>query len=432
LTCSACGDDLPAGASFCEACGADLVAADGTAPASAANSAGAPPRAATPGMTVPGAITPGATIPGATTPAANSPAIPTPAAPEVTAPAGDESPLDIGWTGVVPGGGNVYEQAVVATPCTACGQGNYVDGYCDNCGAKQADPRDHFEESPATWVGGVCDIGRRHTRNEDALALAAEATPGSRAVLVVCDGVSNTTDSHVASLAGAKAARGILDKPLSAGVGTPEATKAAAVRRLDEAVQAANKAVIATVADKNDPNPPSCTFTGAIVTRASGSGIGTTGITAYVGNVGDSRIYWLPDGTEGAEQLSRDDSYAADRIAAGVERKEAETGPMAHSITRWLGIDAPDDITPHTREVAVDRPGWLMLCSDGLWNYCSAAADMQALVARLVAEGSGQTPTALAGALVDFANNAGGADNITVALARIDLVGPSGGDGRNG
>jgi len=418
LTCSTCGADLPAGASFCEACGADLVAADGTAPASVA-----PPSAASPQ---------GATIPATINPAPANPAVPIPAAPEVTAPAGDESPLDIGWTGVVPGGGNVYEQAVVATPCTACGQGNYVDGYCDNCGAKQADPRDHFEESPATWVGGVCDIGRRHTRNEDALALAAESTPGSRAVLVVCDGVSNTTDSHVASLAGAKAARGILDKPLSAGVGTPEATKSAAVRRLDEAVQAANKAVIATVADKNDPNPPSCTFTGAIVTRASGSGIGTTGITAYVGNVGDSRIYWLPDGTEGAEQLSRDDSYAADRIAAGVERKEAETGPMAHSITRWLGIDAPDDITPHTREVAVDRPGWLMLCSDGLWNYCSAAADMQALVARLVAEGSGQTPTALAGALVDFANNAGGADNITVALARIDLVGPSGGDGRNG
>jgi serine/threonine protein phosphatase PrpC len=336
--------------------------------------------------------------------------------------AGEESPLDIGWTGVVPGARSAYEQAPSAPTCPACGQGHFLDGYCDHCGAKEPDPRDHIEESPATWVGGVSDIGRRHTRNEDAVALAAEPALGTRAVLVVCDGVSNTTDSHIASLAGARAARTVLDQPLATGVGTPEAIRAAAVRRLNEAVQAANAAVIATVTDRADPTPPSCTFTGAVV----------TGGTAVVGNVGDSRIYWLPDSGDGARQLSRDDSYAADRIASGVERKEAETGPMAHSITRWLGIDAPDDLTPHTTEVALDRAGWLMLCSDGLWNYCSEASDLQALLARLTGEGRAGTPTELARALVDFANNAGGADNITVALARVEQAAPTEGDGAHG
>jgi len=65
-------------------------------------------------------------------------------------------------------------------------------------------------------------------------------------------------------------------------------------------------------------------------------------------------------------------------------------------------------------------PGWLLVCSDGLWNYCSAAEDLAALV-RDTAEGPPEEaePLTLAGALVDWANTQGGQDNITVALARI-------------
>ncbi len=42
------------------------------------------------------------------------------------------------------------------------------------------------------------------------MALDAHPEPGSRAVLVVCDGVSTSTDSDVASLAAARAARDVL------------------------------------------------------------------------------------------------------------------------------------------------------------------------------------------------------------------------------
>lgn len=321
---------------------------------------------------------------------------------------GEESPLDIGWTGVVPGTASEYDATPTPVRCGTCGDGTYQDGYCNQCGAKEPNPRDHLEESASTWVGGVSDIGRRHARNEDALALSSRPDPASTAVLVVCDGVSNTTDSDVASLAACRAARTVLEQPLSAGMGVADAARAAAYRRLGEAVAAANTAVIATTT-KDDPASPSCTFTGAIV----------AGRTAYVGNVGDSRIYWLPDGTEGARQLSVDDSVAAERIASGIERKVAETGPMAHSITRWLGIDAPDDLTPHTHSVDLAGPGWLMLCSDGLWNYCSDAKELQQLIGDILAKGTPAEPIALARALVGFANNAGGADNITVAFARI-------------
>jgi serine/threonine protein phosphatase PrpC len=72
----------------------------------------------------------------------------------------------------------------------------------------------------------------------------------------------------------------------------------------------------------------------------------------------------------------------------------------------------------------VQGPGWLLACSDGLWNYCSAPEDLAA-VARRVGAGSGAEPLATASALVDWANEQGGHDNISVALARVDPAGGS-------
>ena len=396
VTCPLCGAASPAGAQFCEACGADLPVSAAT-PAPLVDDG---PDGATAGLTA--GLTAGS-------PAADGPPLADPTAGSAPDPAAAaESPLDVGWTGVIPGKVSIYEQPV-APGCRQCGAGNFVDGYCDHCGAKEPNPRDHLEESPADWVAGVCDRGQRHTRNEDGMSLSADPQPGTRATLVVCDGVSHTTDSDVASLAAARAARAVLDRPLGTGIGVRESMVAAATQRLGEAAAAANAAVVATSTITGDPTPPSCTFAAALI----------TGRTAIVGNVGDSRSYWLPDGTSGAEQLSRDDSFAADQIAAGIERKVAETGPMAHSITRWFGTDAPHDLTPHTRALDLTGAGWLMVCSDGLWNYCSEAADLQELVGRFVAQGH-TSAAALAGALVGFANEAGGVDNITVALARVE------------
>jgi len=68
----------------------------------------------------------------------------------------------------------------------------------------------------------------------------------------------------------------------------------------------------------------------------------------------------------------------------------------------------------------LDAPGWVLVCSDGLWNYCSEAQDIAALVADR-ARSAGSEPLVVAGALVDWANAQGGQDNITVALARVGV-----------
>jgi serine/threonine protein phosphatase PrpC len=319
---------------------------------------------------------------------------------------GTGTAADEAGTGDDTGIGATVEIPVAAPVCAACGGAVAADGYCGTCGTRAAGPRDHVVEQPASWVAAVCDRGIRHPRNEDAVAVAADPEPGSRAVLVVCDGVSSSIDSDVASLAGARAARDVLATSSPQGLGTASSRVALISATLVKATDAANAAVLAATAD-GSPSPASCTLVAGVL----------DGGLLVVGWVGDSRAYWLPDEGD-ASLLTVDDSFAAEQVAAGVPRRDAENGPHAHAITRWLGLDAPDH-TPRTASLRLDTAGWLLVCSDGLWNYCSEAADLSALVGQTAQE-SGTEPSALAGALVDWANAQGGRDNISVALARYD------------
>jgi serine/threonine protein phosphatase PrpC len=299
------------------------------------------------------------------------------------------------------------DTVAVTRPCANCGGVIGPDGYCQTCGTKAPAERDHYTEQPASWVAACCDRGVRHHRNEDATAVAAEPTPGSRAVLVVCDGVSTSLDSDVASLAAAHAAREVLVAHRPAGLGTPASRVAAMSNAVVKAAASANAAVIDSTATGSE-NAASCTFAAAVV----------EGDLVVFGNVGDSRIYWIPDHGSGGEpiELSVDDSVAQARIAMGTPRDEAEKGPQAHAITKWLGRDSPD-FSPRTGSLTIGSPGWVLVCSDGLWNYASEAAAIQSLVAELSPTDS--DPLALAVALVDWANGCGGKDNISVALARL-------------
>jgi serine/threonine protein phosphatase PrpC len=295
---------------------------------------------------------------------------------------------------------------VLPRPCRSCGGVVGADGYCETCGTKAPSQRDHYVERPASWVAACCDRGIRHHRNEDATAIAASAEPGKRAVLVVCDGVSTADDSDVASLAGARVARDVLVGSRPAGLGVPESRAAAIEAALVTAAAKANEAVIETT-KPDAANPASCTFTAVVL----------EGNLCVHGNVGDSRAYWITDpGNGDPVQLTVDDSVAQLRIASGVPKEEAEEGPQAHAILKWLGRDS-GDYRPTTGSVLLNGSGWVLVCSDGLWNYASEATELQALIARLGGT-VGEEPLALAEAMVRWACDQGGKDNISVVLAR--------------
>jgi serine/threonine protein phosphatase PrpC len=286
----------------------------------------------------------------------------------------------------------------------SCGGEIDADGWCTVCGLRAVSDRDHYTEQVAPNVAAVCDKGRVHPRNEDAIALAASR---DRIVIVVCDGVSTSTDSDVASLAAARTARDVLDQ-----TSAPESRTALALvelwtKALARAVAAAQERAVASAAAVGArENPPSSTLVAAIV----------DGPVLVAGWVGDSRCYWFGD--DGATvQVSVDDSWASTQIAQGTARTVAEADPRAHAITRWLGVDAPPG-GPTCTSVPIESGGWLLVCSDGLWNYCSAAADLRMLLEDDIGR-LGDDPLVLASELCDWANAQGGHDNVTVALAHV-------------
>ncbi len=289
-------------------------------------------------------------------------------------------------------------RASQATECASCGGPVGADGYCQLCGTKAPSARDHYRQSPANWVAGVCDRGRAHPRNEDALALWAQ---DDRAVLVICDGVSTSTDSDVAAQAGAEAARDLLAEHL----GRPGVPAAEDVdQALVEAAAVANAAVVANTAE-GSANAASATFAVAVVLDGR----------VHFANLGDSRVYFL--GEQGGRLLSVDDSLAQAFIEGGMPREEAEAMPRSHAITKWLGRDATD-LVPRVGSFRLDQPGWLVVCSDGLWNYASAPEQLDAQIAAVGSD----DPAMVADRLVAWANDQGGRDNITVALARLRAV----------
>jgi len=61
-----------------------------------------------------------------------------------------------------------------------------------------------------------------------------------------------------------------------------------------------------------------------------------------------------------------------------------------------------------------------LVCSDGLWNYCSAAQDVAGLIHQIISTSpAAAEPLTLAEALVSWAKTQGGQDNVSAALARI-------------
>jgi serine/threonine protein phosphatase PrpC len=381
-TCASCGAVLEDGYAFCESCGAPTgIASTGPGPA------GDPARPASPtdadAAAGPGAgASLGAGDPGAagvdglsarTTLIAHPDDEPTASTP-------------------APSAGDAVER------CSACG-GRFEDGWCDTCGAPRPDPRDHVVVTLSATLGCVSDRGVQHHRNEDA---GTVAHLGAAVACIVADGVSSAAGSQAASAAAVAATGDGLTATVAEEAPASDDAWLTALRRSRRAAAAAASSREVRGAGED----PSCTWVAAV----------TDGARVWSSWVGDSRAYLVYDDGHG-RQLSVDHSWAAEAVAAGADPVAVMADRRAHMITAWLGGDAPE-IPDATAVDVVEGPGWLLVVSDGLWNYCDPADDLAALVARL--GGPNLQATALAEALVGFANAAGGVDNITVAAARLD------------
>ena len=225
------------------------------------------------------------------------------------------------------------------------------------------------------------DVGRQRRGNEDSSYAHAP-------VFVVADGMGGARAGEVASQMVVESfVQGLPDE------GTPE-------ERLSVVVQRANK----EIHDRSH-------------TEAESAGMGTTVTAAYLdedsvalAHVGDSRAYLLRDRV--LSRLTEDHSLVEELLRGGkLTEEEALEHPQRSVITRALGIEPIVEIDTWTYPL---RPGdVVLLCSDGLTSMIPEPQVQELLV---------QAPSldAAADRLIDAANEAGGRDNITVVLFRVE------------
>ena len=292
--------------------------------------------------------------------------------------------------------------------CEKCGAGPEeidTEGYCSQCGFRnQARENDRIEIVRSPNLAGVSDRGLRHHRNEDYLACATVDGTNSY-VLVVCDGVSSSQEPDLAAKAAAESAcmtlTAVIEKGDGRGLDQP--------CPLEEAMKKAIASALASVCaipytTGVDADLPSTTIVAAVVQES----------TATIGWLGDSRAYWISP--NGSRQLTQDDSWLNDVVASGqMTETEASQSDKAHAITRWLGADAIADSEPSIVNFDIPGSGYLLLCSDGLWNYTPESAQ----IAELVKLRSDADAISVARGLVEFARSRGGHDNITVAVLSL-------------
>lgn len=268
----------------------------------------------------------------------------------------------------------------------------------------RATGRDDLRRGPVVWAGGASHVGSKNPPNQDALAVAATNTAAHHsAIAAVSDGVSTSPHSELASQIAVDAATDSLIGALTRHPTTSDPDDLCLVMRM--AVLTAQDEIIAQAG--HDLDGYACTLVLALFHRG----------LVIVANVGDSRAYWFGDsGTNMI--LTTDDSMAQLSISLGTPREIAEASAQAHAITKWLGPSSPG-LDPTISPFRVAEPGWLMVCTDGLWNYASDADELRDVFNHLPVSADASAEK-LSVALVDWANGRGGHDNISVGLIRID------------
>src|SRR4051794_2096889 len=230
------------------------------------------------------------------------------------------------------------------------------------------------------WYGS--DVGRARQGNEDNYFVQAP-------LFVVADGMGGAQAGEVASELAVEAFRGGL-------------ADGAPMDGLVAKIQLANRSI-------HEKSRSASHY----------QGMGTTCTAAYVtadevvlAHVGDSRAYLLRGGE--LTRLTHDHSLVGELMDRGkLTEEQAETHPQRSVITRALGIE--DDVKVDTERIQARAGDVFLLCSDGLTSMVREARVGEVLAEAASLEQAGR-------ALISAANAAGGRDNITVVLFRIDEV----------
>ncbi|MFL5823724.1 MAG: Stp1/IreP family PP2C-type Ser/Thr phosphatase [Solirubrobacteraceae bacterium] len=239
-------------------------------------------------------------------------------------------------------------------------------------------------------VDSICrsDTGLQRRENEDSAYASAP-------LFVVADGMGGAQAGEVAS----RMAIETFQHGLSAD-GSPE-------ERLAERVRTANKQIYERSRAETGREGMGTTLTAAYLDDAQ----------LAIAHVGDSRAYMFRDGQ--LSRLTQDHSLVDELVRRGkLTEEQAAEHPQRSIITRALGPEP--DVEVDTFTYPVQAGDVLLLCSDGLTSMISEDRVTEVLAGASDLEEAART-------LIGQANEAGGRDNITVVLFRVEDVEGEGG-----
>ena len=246
---------------------------------------------------------------------------------------------------------------------------------------------------------GATDVGRVRTNNEDCFRIVAPMN-----LFVLSDGMGGAAHGEVASelavetvVKHCQEAENNLAAPM---FGETQAGWNDRTKRLFSAVYLANRKIFESAEQHPEQKGMGATLTAAWV----------DGPRLSIAHVGDSRAYLLRAG--GLQQLTSDHSLVAEQVRRGIlTAVEAETSEIQSVLLRALG--SQQQVEVDTEEQELFTRDVLLLCSDGLTRMVTEPEIAGALQ-------SEPDPVRAATKLVELANDAGGVDNITVLVVRVD------------
>ncbi len=250
-------------------------------------------------------------------------------------------------------------------------------------------------------TGMAHSIGKQRDHNEDSVfVLTTVRSQGSKDIIigvyVVADGMGGHLNGELASATATKEfGKVIVHKLLYPALSSISDTPSESLQEImSSAVQATQTAV-----QENAPGGGT-TLTAALV----------VGDQVTIAHVGDSRAYFIhPDGRIYA--LTQDHSLVHRLVELGqLDEQEASTHPQRNVLYRALGQNDP--FTPDIASYQVPKPGYLLICSDGLWSVVKDEEIFNITV-------NAKNPSQACQALIDKANEAGGPDNVSVVLIQF-------------
>lgn len=235
----------------------------------------------------------------------------------------------------------------------------------------------------------ITDTGRVRSSNQDSVFCEENAVGNFPNLFLVADGMGGHKAGDTASrMCIDEVVKQIRDTELITPVGV-----------IEQAVKAANEAIYKASNSRPELEGMGTTLVCATVMEG----------TAYVGNIGDSRMYLFRGGLR---QITVDHSLVEEMVQSGeIQKDEMRTHPNKNIITRALGTDVA--VRPDCFEIEVQTGDVLLLCSDGLTNMLEDEE-----ISNILNEHISDMKEA-GELLVEQANKAGGKDNISVVLVRL-------------